>query len=78
MKPLKPVCSVYQAEGLPFICIPDAEFWILKSRREIEGFENLPKLFVTQTEKMMDKFNGSVKELRGLFKIPKTNIQTGS
>ena len=45
---------------------------------EIEGFENLPKLFVSQTEKMMDKFNGSVKELRGLFKIPKTNIQTGS
>ena len=27
---------------------------------------------------MMDKFNGSVKELRGLFKIPKTNIQTES
>ena len=45
---------------------------------EIEGFDNLPKLFSSQTEKMMDEFDGSIKELRGLFKIPKTNIQTGS
>ena len=39
---------------------------------EIKGFENLPKLFISQTEKMMDEFIGSVKELRGLFKIPKS------
>ena len=45
---------------------------------EIEGFESLPKLFISQTEKMMDEFTGSVKELRGLFKISKSNIQTGS
>ena len=38
---------------------------------EIEGFENLPKLFILPTEKMMDEYTGSVKELRGLFKIPK-------
>ena len=43
-----------------------------------EGFENLPKLFISPTEKFMDEFTGSVKELRGLFKIPKANIQTGS
>ena len=34
---------------------------------EIEGFESIPKLFISQTEKMMDEFTGSVKELRGLF-----------
>ena len=45
---------------------------------EIEGFENLPKLFISQTEKMMDEYTGSVKELRGLFKIPKTNNPTGN
>ena len=45
---------------------------------ETERFENLPKLFISQTEKMMDEFTGSVKKLRGLFKIPKTNIQTRS
>ena len=45
---------------------------------EIEGCENLPKLFISPTEKMMDEYTGSVKELRGLFKIPKTNTQTGS
>ena len=45
---------------------------------EIEEVENLPKLFISPTEKMMDEFTGSVKELRGLFKIPKSNIPTGS
>ena len=45
---------------------------------EIEGFENFPKLFVLQTEKMVDEFTGSVKELRGLFKIPKSNNPNGS
>ena len=45
---------------------------------EIEEAENLPKLFISPTEKMMDKFTGSVKELRGLFKIPKSNNPTGS
>ena len=45
---------------------------------DIEGGDNLPKLFISPIEKIMDEFNSSVKELRGLFKIPKTNIQTGS
>ena len=44
---------------------------------EIKGFENLPKLFDSQTEKM-DEFAGSVEELRGLFKIPESNVPTGS
>ena len=45
---------------------------------DIEEAENLPKLFISPTEKMMDEFTGSVKELRGLFKIPKSNNPTGS
>ena len=51
------------------------------SKREfanLEGCENLPKLFISPTEKMMDEFDGSVKELRVLFKIQKISIQTGS
>ena len=43
-----------------------------------EGFENLPKLFISQTEKFMDDYTGAVKELRGLFKIPKANSQVGN
>ena len=45
---------------------------------EIEGLENFPKLFRPQPEKKMVEFNGSVKELRGSFKITKTNIQPRS
>ena len=44
------------------------------NKMEIEGFESLPKLFVSQTEKMMDEFTSSVKELRGLIKILKSYI----
>ena len=45
---------------------------------EIECGENILKLFISPTEKFMDEFTGSVKELRGLFKIPKTNTPAGS
>ena len=45
---------------------------------KIEEVKNLPKLFISPTERMMDEFTGSVKELRGLFKIPKSNTPTGS
>ena len=41
---------------------------------EIEGFEDLPMVFISPIEKLMDEFKGSVKEFRGLFKIPKENI----
>ena len=41
---------------------------------EIEGFEDLPKLFISPIEKLMDEFKGSVKEFRGLFKVPRENI----
>ena len=40
---------------------------------EIDGFEDLPKLFISPIEKLMDEFNGSVKEFRGLFKVPREN-----
>jgi len=51
----------------------------LKSNEmDIEEAKNLPKLFISPTEKMMDEFTGSVKELRGLFKIPKSNTPPGS
>ena len=43
---------------------------------EIEGFENLPKLFILTTEKRMDEYIGSVKESNGLFKIPKPILNT--
>ena len=45
---------------------------------EIEEVENLPKLFISPIEKLIDKFHGSVKELKALFKIPKTNIPIGN
>ena len=45
---------------------------------DIDGFENLPKIFITPIEKLMDEFTGSVKEFRGLLKIPETNIPTGN
>ena len=38
---------------------------------EIEGSVNIQKLFISPVEKFTDEFTGSVKELRGLFKIPK-------
>ena len=45
---------------------------------EIEGSENIQKLFISPVEKFVDEFTGSVKELRCLFKIPRTNTQTGN
>ena len=44
-----------------------------KEEMEIDGFEDLPKLFISPIEKSMDEFKGSVKEFRGLFKVPKEN-----
>ena len=44
-----------------------------KEEMDIEGFEDLPKLFISPIEKLMDEFKGSVKEFRGLFKIPREN-----
>ena len=44
-----------------------------KEEMEIDGFEDLPKLFISPIEKLMDEFKGSVKEFRGLFKVPKEN-----
>ena len=49
-----------------------------ENEMDIDGFENLPKLFIKPTEKLMDEFTGSVKSCRGLFKIPKTNVPTGN
>ena len=40
---------------------------------EVEGFEDLPMVFISPIEKLMDEFKGSVKDFRGLFKIPKEN-----
>ena len=40
-----------------------------KEHMEIEGFEDLPKLFISPIEKLMDEFKGSVKEFRGLLKF---------
>ena len=45
-----------------------------KEDMEVEGLEDLPKLFISPIEKLMDEFKGSVKEFRGLFKIPRENI----
>ena len=45
---------------------------------EIEEFKGLPKLFITPIEILLDEFTGSVKEFKGLFKIPKTNVPAGS
>ena len=46
---------------------------------DIEGFEDLPKLFVKPIEKLMDEFSGSGKEFKGqLLKIPTTNVTTGN
>ena len=42
-----------------------------KEDMEIEGFEDLPKLFISPIEQLMDELKGSVKEFRALFKIPK-------
>ena len=35
--------------------------------------EDLPKLFISPAEKFMDEFNGSSKDLKGLFKVPTEN-----
>ena len=37
---------------------------------EIEGIEDLPVLFISAVENLMDEFEGLVKDFRGLFKIP--------
>ena len=45
-----------------------------KEDMEVDGFEDLPRLFISPIEKLMDEFKGLVKEFRGLFKVPKENI----
>ena len=45
---------------------------------EIEGFEDLPKLFISPIENFMDEFAGHVKDLRGLFKVPSENNLEGN
>ena len=42
-----------------------------KEEMEIEGSEDLPMVFISPIEKLMDEFKGSVKDFGGLFKIPK-------
>ena len=42
-----------------------------KEEMEVDGFKDLPKLFISPIEKLMDEFKGLVKEFRGLFKVPK-------
>ena len=49
------------------------EITIRGNEMEIEEVGNLPKLFISPIEKLMDEFNGSVKEFKALFKVPKTN-----
>ena len=41
---------------------------------DIEGFKDLPKLFISPIEQVMDAFKGLVKEFLGLFKISEENI----
>ena len=45
---------------------------------EIVGFEELPKLFVSPIENLTDEFTGTVKDFRGLYKVPKENIPFGN
>ena len=45
---------------------------------EIEGFEDLPKLFISPVENFMDEFTGNVKDPRGLFKVPCENNLEGN
>ena len=45
-----------------------------KEEMDIEGFEDLQKLFISPIAKLMDEFKGSVKEFRGLFKVPRENV----
>ena len=40
---------------------------------DVVDTEDLPRLFISPAEKFMDEFNGSSKDLRGLFKIPTEN-----
>ena len=40
---------------------------------DVVDTEDLPRLFISPAEKFMDEFNGSRKDLRGLFKIPTEN-----
>ena len=54
--------------------------WKKKKNEEMEivVFEDLPKLFVSPIEKSMDGFRGTIKDLRGLFKVPRENTQIGN
>ena len=54
------------------------EITIRGNEMEIEEVRNLLKLFISPIEKLMDKFNGSVKEFEALFKVPKTNTPIGN
>ena len=37
---------------------------------EIKGLENIPKLFISPIEKMMDEFKGSMKQIHFINKFP--------
>ena len=41
---------------------------------DVDGFEDLLNFFIILIEKLMDEFKGSVKNFRGLFKVPQTFI----
>ena len=45
----------------------------VREEMEVEGFEDLPKLFISPIEQLMDEFKGLGKEFPGLFKIPREN-----
>ena len=45
---------------------------------EIEDSEMLPKICISPIEKFMDEFEGSGRDLRGLFTIPKVNNFEGN
>ena len=45
---------------------------------DVVGFEDLPKLFVSPIENFLNEFQGTVKDLRGLFKVPRENIPFGN
>ena len=40
---------------------------------EVGEIEDLPKLFISPAEKIIDEFNGNSKDLKGRFKIPVEN-----
>ena len=40
----------------------------------VTGFEDLSKSCISPIEKLMDEFDGTVKDFRGLFKVQKINF----